>query len=201
MAMKDHIRAASSDHRRIRILMKSPSDTKAEYVRARARGKSSKRKSCTGSKLRRRKHCLLVAAKADAAHDAFESNTDIRFEELAQDLARDNNNESSSGEEEVGVSVSVPATGEGVVICDLGGWVRIVCSGTVGDSGVVSVGSCGGRARGVLRKTLSRTKEKGFLSWSSATTSLTSLVSVWACSLKHVIGVVAEPSLTIALKQ
>ncbi|GKF09586.1 hypothetical protein Tco_0043810, partial [Tanacetum coccineum] len=58
----------------------------------------------------------------------------------------------------VGVSVSVPATGGGVVICDLGGWVRIVCSGTVGDSGVVSVGSCGERARGVLGKTLSRTK-------------------------------------------
>ncbi|GJQ95572.1 hypothetical protein Tco_0006711 [Tanacetum coccineum] len=40
----------------------------------------------------------------------------------------------------------------------IGGWVRIVCSGKVGASGVVCVGSCGGRARGVLGKTLSRTK-------------------------------------------
>ncbi|GJR75340.1 hypothetical protein Tco_0087705, partial [Tanacetum coccineum] len=58
----------------------------------------------------------------------------------------------------VGVSVSVLATGGGVVTYDLGGWVRIVCSRTVGDSGDVSVGSGGGRARGVLGKTLSRMK-------------------------------------------
>nr|GEV23945.1 RNA-directed DNA polymerase, eukaryota [Tanacetum cinerariifolium] len=92
------------------------------------------------------------------------------------------------------------------------------------------IGSGWGRARVGAGKTLSRTKSgllelfivskwnwkmcvvpcsccrhngraKGFLSSSSATTSLTFLVSVWAWSLKHVIGVVVDPSLTIALKQ
>ncbi|GJX77590.1 hypothetical protein Tco_0324401, partial [Tanacetum coccineum] len=78
---------------------------------------------------------------------------------------------------------------------------------TVGRDGspTTGVGGAGNGSRSSW-KTVSRTKSgllgvlKVFLSGNSASTSLTSLVRVFAWSLKQVIDVVADSSLTMALK-
>ncbi|GJS17531.1 zinc finger BED domain-containing protein DAYSLEEPER-like protein [Tanacetum coccineum] len=96
-----------------------------------------------------------------------------------------------------GISILVSTTGNlevrGVVICVLNKCAKIVCSKS-SDSLVfglgASIGSGGGRVRAGLGKTLSRIK--------SGILELVIVVCAW--SLKHVIGVVAESSLTIALK-